>query len=342
MNVLRVGVIGYGQIGRHHARNLAAIPGVHFAGVAEYDAGARAEARERGFEVFESASELLAQHLDAVVVAVPTGYHEAVAAECIDAGCSVLVEKPLAPTLGAAKRIIARAASAGVLLMVGYVERYNPAIVATREFLESESLGDLISVSARRVGVMPPRIKDANVIVDIGVHDIDVVAFITNARLNLVSARGGMAVLEDRIDFATLMLDAAGAVVTIDANWITPVKIRELSITGTHGFCHVDYITQSARFAAGQSFEVPADYESLLAQYERGTMVDLPVVKREPLAVELEAFINAIRGLGELPDPALALASLRIAEEASAMIGSVRPLAARRLAPAPVTAARRA
>jgi predicted dehydrogenase len=128
-----------------------------------------------------------------------------------------------------------------------------------------------------------------------------------------------MAVLEDRLDFATLLLDAGGCVVSIEANWITPVKLRELSITGTHGYCRVDYITQEAWFAPGQKFEPTSDYEELVKQYTEGTLISLPVPKREPLARELEIFVHGVRG-GPLPDARIALASLRIAEEATAAI----------------------
>jgi predicted dehydrogenase len=321
---LRVGVIGFGAIGRHHARNLASRPDVEFAGIADPARGAREAATRLGYHTFATAEALLASGLDAAVVAVPTTGHEDVAGAAIERGCAVLVEKPLAQSMNAAKRIVAQAERAGVPLMVGYVERYNPAIQAVREFIADERLGELVNISARRVGLMPPRVKDANVLIDIGVHDIDVVAFITNARrINLIAARGGMALLHDRLDHATMLLDAAGCIVTIEANWITPVKVRELSITGTKGYCRVDYMTQDAWFAPGRSFEPAATYEALVAQYAEGTLLKLPVEKREPLARELDAFLAGVRGAA-LPDPRIALASLRLAEEASsAILGSV-------------------
>jgi UDP-N-acetylglucosamine 3-dehydrogenase len=275
-----------------------------------------------GYTVFSTAAELIAKGIDAAVIAVPTSLHEEVAEAFADRSIALLVEKPLANTMLAAKRLMARCARAGVPLMVGYVERYNPALEAVRNFVAEGNLGRLISMSARRVGVLPPRIRDASVLVDIGVHDIDIAAWITSARLNLLCAQGGMAVLEDRLDFATLMLDAAGTVVSIEANWITPVKVRELSITGTNGYCHVDYMTQVATFAPGRSFAPTSDYEELVKQYEEGTLVQLPVQKREPLARELEVFVRGVQGAA-LPNPGLALASLRIAEEATAAINRI-------------------
>jgi predicted dehydrogenase len=319
MRDLRIGVVGYGAIGRHHARNLQARDDIEFVGVADQQPEARAAAAELGYRTFASTDALIAAGLDAVVIAVPTSEHEAVAEIFSERSIAILLEKPIAHNLDAARRVIARCAQRGVPLMIGYIERYNPAMEAVRDFVAEGNLGRLISMNARRVGVFPPRIKDANVIVDISVHDIDIVAFITNARLELISAQGGMAVLSDRLDYASLMLSAAGCAVSIETNWITPVKIRELSITGTNGFCLVDYITQDARFAPGRSFEPSATYERLVEQHTEGMLLSLPVNKREPLARELEVFINGVRG-GPLPDPRLAIASLRIAEEATELI----------------------
>jgi UDP-N-acetylglucosamine 3-dehydrogenase len=324
MRAIRVGVVGFGSIGRHHARNLRAMPDVELVGVAETSPVARLAALTAGFPTFDGVASLIDAGLDAAVISVPTGAHEDVAQPFIDHSIALLVEKPLAHSMDAAKRLMARCAGAGVPLMVGYVERYNPAMETVRDFVAGGSLGRLISMSARRVGILPPRIRDANVLIDIGVHDIDMAAFITGARLNLLSAQGGMAVLEDRLDFATLLLDADGCIVSIEANWITPVKIRELSITGTRGYCRVDYITQEAWFAPGQHFEPTGDYEELVDQYKAGTLIALPVSKREPLARELEVFVAGVRG-GVLPDPGIALASLRIAEEASAFIDRALP-----------------
>jgi len=319
---LRIGVVGYGSIGRHHARNLAAMPGVRFIGVAEPSAVAAAQAETAGHTVFTSARDLIAAGLDGAVLSVPTSLHEEVASPFIEANVALLIEKPIAHTMDAAKRLMARCQRADIPLMVGYVERYNPAMTAVRDFVATGNLGRLISMSARRVGVLPPRIRDASVLIDIGVHDIDMAAFITGARLNLLCAQGGMAVLRDRLDFATLLLDAAGCVVSIEANWITPVKVRELSITGTHGYCRVDYITQEAWFAPGVSYEPTGDYDELVKQYKEGTLIALPVEKREPLACELDVFVKGIRG-GPLPHPGIALASLRIAEEATDYINRV-------------------
>ncbi len=317
---LRVGVVGYGAMGRHHARNLAAMPGVELVGIADMLPAARQFAEEQGIRAFASSKEIVALGVDAAVICVPTSLHENVATDFVDRDIAILVEKPLAHSMDSAKRIISHCRRRGVPLMVGYIERYNPAMEAVRDFVRAGNLGRPISMNARRVGILPPRIRDANVLIDIGVHDIDMVAMVTGSRLNLIAAQGGMAVLDDRLDFATLLINADGCVASIEANWITPVKIREFSITGTNGYCRVDYITQEAWFAPGQRFEPSGDFNALVQSYKDGTLVKLPVVPQEPLRRELEVFLAGVRGAA-LPDPGIALASLRIAEEATEMIG---------------------
>ena len=317
---IRVGVVGYGAMGRHHARNLNAMPDVELVGIADSMVAAREVATAHGLRTFANAKELIALGVDAAIICVPTSLHESVAEDFIDRDIAILVEKPLAHSMESAKRIITHARRRGVPLMVGYIERYNPAMEAVRDFVRAGNVGRPISMSARRVGILPPRIRDANVLIDIGVHDIDMVAMVTGARLNLIAAQGGMAVLDDRLDFATLLINADGCVASVEANWITPVKIREFSITGTNGYCRVDYITQEAWFAPGQHFEPTGDFDQLVQQYKDGTLIKLPVVPAEPLARELQVFIAGVRG-AVLPDPGIALASLRIAEEATEMIG---------------------
>jgi len=320
----RIAVVGFGAIGRHHARNLKSMADVQFVGVAESSASARADAADHGYAVFESLDHVLEAGVDGVVLAVPTAAHHEAAIRCIDASCAVLIEKPIAldSTLGAA--VIQKAALRSVPLMVGYVERYNPAVVAVRDFMLGGGLGEVFTISARRVGVMPARIRDANVLIDIGVHDIDLVAYLTGQDLELRSALGGKALLEDRIDFASLSLQAGDIAVDITSNWITPVKIRELFITGRNGLCHVDYMTQTARFAAAGEIGPLENFEAFVQQYVHGEFVNLDVRKEEPLRRELQVFVNGLNG-SPLPDPSVSLISLRIAEEATNRIAARVP-----------------
>jgi UDP-N-acetylglucosamine 3-dehydrogenase len=314
----KVVLLGYGTIGRHHARNLAAFEDVELVGIVD-PGPAAADAAAAGFRVLPSIQAALDLGVHGVVVAVPTALHHSCALRAIEAGVAVLVEKPIADNVADGEAIVSAAAKAGTPLMVGYVERYNPAVIALKRFIAEGHMGRIFSVSARRVGVMPARIRDANVLIDIGVHDIDAAAFITGRSLRLCSALGGRALLEDRLDFATLALDAEGIAVQVESNWITPVKIRELYVTGENGICHVDYITQVARFAARRDIHIEASFERTVALYRGGEWSLLPVQPEEPLRRELRVFIESMHG-GPIPDPRIALTSLHIAEQATQMI----------------------
>jgi hypothetical protein len=315
----RIGVVGYGAIGRHHARNLAALKDCDFIGVVDPDPHARNEARSAGYPTFDKIEALLPSAVDALVLSVPTALHRDYALKCISAKCALLVEKPIAMTVAQGREIVDAAHRSGVPLMVGYVERYNPAIVALRNFMNRGGLGKVLGISARRVGTMPARIRDANVLVDIGVHDIDLAAFLLDSDLVLRSAQGGRAVLDDRLDYAFLALEGLGIPVHIESNWVTPVKIREVFVTGVNGLCHVDYVTQTVRFAQGRDFPQVETFEGIVEQYKLGEFATLKIDKEEPLRKELRTFLAGIRS-GDLPDPALSLVSLRVAEEATNLI----------------------
>ena len=303
---LRIALIGYGAIGRHHARNLASLVDVDFLCVVEPNETARDEARVAGYAVVADVDAALAFRPDAIVLAVPTALHLQIGMRVLDAGCALLVEKPIAGSVEEGQILIDAAAKKNLPLMVGYIERYNPAISALNDLINGGSLGDIYTISARRVGLMPPRITDANVLVDIGVHDIDIVSYLTRRPLRLDSALGGRAFLEDRLDYAALAIDAGGIAVHIETNWITPVKVRELIVVGQHGICQVDYIKRAAHFRSREQL---------------GEFVELPVDDEEPIRRELRHFVQGVRA-NSLDDPNRALESLRIAEEATRLIES--------------------
>jgi UDP-N-acetylglucosamine 3-dehydrogenase len=318
---LAIAVVGFGAIGRQHARNLANIEGVDFAGVVDPLPEARTSAESRGYRTFLSVEDLLKNPLDGAVVSVPTALHYPISLQLIDAGIGVLIEKPIAQTIEQGTQIIARSRSRGLPLMVGYVERFNPAVIAAQGLIRDGLVGTPLQVTTRRVGTWPARVRDANVIVDIGVHDIDLISFLLQTNLTLLDAQGGMAVFNDRIDYASLTMDAGGVAANALVNWVTPVKIRDMTITGLAGFLQVDYLRQQTHFAPGRDFVVTESYEDFITQYEEGVLLECPVVRREPLRLELEKFVSLLHG-AECPDPEIALGSLRIALEATEMIES--------------------
>ncbi len=302
---VRAGVAGYGAIGRHHARVLRSFSDVEFVGIADPSAAARAAAGGAGFSTVESVDDLIAQGIEAAVVAVPTSQHRLVAEALIAAGCATLIEKPLAGSISEARCIVQAATASGTPLMVGYVERYNPALGALKEFLVRGDAGQLIAIQGRRAGPLPPSASVLDAILDIGVHDLDAVAWLTGEPLRLIAAQGGAALLTERFDHARIVVSAGLCIATLESNWVTPMKVREMTVTGTLGTCRLDYLKQALSFVRASD----------------GAEIAFRLADGEPLLRQDRAFVDGVLG-APLPDPKIALESLRIAEEAALLIAS--------------------
>jgi predicted dehydrogenase len=170
---LRVGVVGIGVMGSNHARVLAEFPGVKLAVVADPDqAQTDFVGHALGCPTVRDVHELLDCGVDAVSIAAPTHLHREIALTCIKRGVHVMVEKPIASSVEEGRDIIAAARTAGVVLMVGHVERFNPAVQAIKDALRGE---DILSIAITRVGPFPPRMSNVGVVIDLAVHDIDLI-----------------------------------------------------------------------------------------------------------------------------------------------------------------------
>jgi len=280
--MIRVGVIGVGNMGVHHARIYKQMEGVELVGVADVDEERALEvAKLYDTEAFTDNEELL-KRVDAVSIAVPTTQHEEVAMAAIRHGVHCLIEKPIAHTLKSARRIVEAAKDAGVKIMVGHVERFNPAVIALKREMDAGKLGKVVSISSRRVGPYPPRVRDVGVIIDLAVHDIDVISFLYGKKVRDVSAMAGNGA-HSHEDYASILLaydeNRAGLV---DTNWLTPHKVRVLVAVGVKGVAYLDYIAQT------------------LEIHRKSFVEDVPVEKSEPLRNELEHFIRGIVSGGRL------------------------------------------
>ncbi len=296
---IAVAVVGSGNMGRHHVRNYAELSGARLAAVVDADVErARGLAVRHGAEVFASVDQLLARApgVEAVSVATPTASHRALGGQLLEAGKHVLVEKPIAATVAEAEELTALAAERGCVLAVGHVERFNPAVRELKRRIDAGAMGTLLSLIARRVGVMPPQVRDADVIVDLAVHDIDIFRYLLGAdRPSEIYANAGRAIAEDRFDFADIFLRFDGVACLLQVNWVTPVKIRTLAVTGTEGYAEVEYITQQLLFHPARPLTTVNSFPELEAYSEHEP--DQPALeRREPLAAELEEFLKAVRG----------------------------------------------
>jgi UDP-N-acetylglucosamine 3-dehydrogenase len=180
---LRAGVIGVGAMGKNHARLYSQLPGVELVGVADSnEALAASIARQYECQHYTDYSDLLAQRLDLVSIVVPTTLHKQAALAAISSGVNVLVEKPISDAVENADEMIEAARRKGVKLMVGHVERFNPAVIKLKELVDEGLLGEVVSISTRRVGPHNPRIRDVGIILDLGAHDIDVMHYLYGER----------------------------------------------------------------------------------------------------------------------------------------------------------------
>lgn len=289
---LKFAVVGVGSMGRNHARILASLPTVDLVGVVDSDAEVRGQiASMAQAEALPDVEEAIARGIDAAIVAVPTVQHHDVASRLIDAGVHVLIEKPIAATSAEAHDLIARAAAKGTVLTVGHVERFNPAIRTLHEAIGGE---DIISIAISRVGPFPPRISDVGIVTDLGVHDIDLIRWLSGSEIVehqslLTRARGQ----HEDIAFLQFRL-ANGALAHINTNWLTPFKERRISVSTAKRFIVCDMLLRTVNEFSGF---MPDGLPDRLAQ---GSFVSrsLSVPFVEPLRAEVDAFIDAIRGRG--------------------------------------------
>jgi UDP-N-acetylglucosamine 3-dehydrogenase len=295
---LKVAVIGVGAMGRNHARIFSEMPNVELVGVADADVNAgESVAKRYGSRAYTDFVQLLEKEQpDVVTIAVPTIDHLGVALNVIKHKIHLMIEKPIAFSVEDGKQIIAAAEQAGVKLMIGHVERFNPAVIALKTKIEAGELGSVFQLDAHRQGPFPKRVVDVGVVIDLAVHDLDVIRYVCGADVTRVYAETDRRIHSTREDMLIGLIRLSnGAVGTLTINWLTPTKIRELYVTGERGMFRVDYLTQDLYFYENASTNGD-DWESLqvLRGVSEGRMIRHVVVKKEPLRSELEAFLASV------------------------------------------------
>jgi UDP-N-acetylglucosamine 3-dehydrogenase len=278
---LRIGVVGVGVMGSNHARVFAGLPGTELVAVADPDQKqAEFVARTLGCAAVADVEQLLALDVDAVTIAAPTHLHHDIALACIDRGVHLMVEKPIASTVAEGHNIIVAAVQAGVTLMVGHVERFNPAVEAVKEAIRGE---DILSIAITRVGPFPPRMSNVGVVIDLAVHDIDLIRWFTDSDIVDVQPQLSSAVAE-REDIALLQFrTASGVLAHINTNWLTPFKARNVTVATRGKYVMGDLLTRQVTECFG--FQPDGSY----------SMRHLSVGHAEPLRSELLAFVRAVR-----------------------------------------------
>jgi predicted dehydrogenase len=310
---LRTAVVGVGSLGRHHARNHAELAkeGVtEFVGVCDVSAEtAQSVATENGCAHCADWRELF-DKVDAVSIVTPTETHAEIACEFLERGINVLVEKPIARTLEEADLMIAAAARSGAKLMVGHLERYNPAIVALRPHVQSPLYFEI-----HRVSPFPMRSLDVDVVLDVMIHDLDMIQWFVGEDVPVKDVHAvGIPVLTDKVDAANARLEFAnGAVANITSSRIGADKIRKMRFYQQRAYVAVDYVT---KYAALTRLDPEAAHPLLGISINK-----LEITEVEPLRAEITAFLDSI--MNDTPPPIPAEDGRRALSLALAVLGRI-------------------
>ena len=306
MRELNMAVIGAGQMGSFHIQTLEKIDSVNLVAIAEPDEMlARERIGRRAMDWYADYRDMLSRpDIDAVTICTPSVRHARVALDAIAAGKHVLVEKPIATSLEDGLRMAAAARHAHVKLMVGHVERFNPAVIKVADLVAEGRIGRVFRIHATRVGPMPTRILDAGVTIDLATHDLDIMQFVLGQDITSIYAEGSQWLHPTQEDMVSCLLrfgGDAGPMGLLDVNWLTPEKRRELVVVGEAGMLSASYLTQDVWFTEsvgttsgwGEFARVRGDAE--------GAAVRFALRRAEPLRSELEAFAACV--LQDLPEP---------------------------------------
>ena len=285
--MMRVAVIGLGWMGKVHLRNYSEMPGVEVAGVVDIDPKALAEAGVGfGVPIYTAVEDLLEQELDAVSVCVPTSLHHATGMAVIKRGVPLLIEKPLAATVAEGRELVEAAEAAGVPLMVGHIERFNPAVERIKELIDE----DAISITIERVGPYPPRIQDVGVVKDLGSHDVDLIRYLTGSEYESVYAVTSTSIGEHEDTALITARMTNGVLANISTNWITPYKSRKIHVACKTKYIEANLINQEVK-----------EFSSFSTYDKSYSVREWPLIWREPVKQELTAFLGALRDGREVP-----------------------------------------
>jgi len=290
---MKVGVIGIGAMGKNHARVYSEFEDVEFVGISDLNAEAgNALANKFNCGYFPDYPELL-KAVDAVSIAVPTSMHHKIGMDAIRSGVHVLMEKPLASTVEEGEELVRAAKDKGLTLAVGHIERHNPVVEQTKKLLDEGRFGNIITMASRRVSNFPARIRDVGGIMDLGVHDIDIARYLAGSEVKEIYAAGGASGKCDFEDHVTIVMKFEnGTVGIVDTNWLTPMRVREMTLTCEKNLIRIDYMAQSIEISSSKLGELD-DMNLYKLPMEMET-VSVGLRKEEPLKRQLKDFLLAI------------------------------------------------
>jgi predicted dehydrogenase len=314
--LLRAALIGAGSMGRNHARVYAEMDDAELVAVADPDQESlnKIAQRHRVRTYTDYHTMIDREQIDLISVVVPTEHHYAVARDTLGAGIPTLIEKPIAASVEEGTELIALSQARGVLLSVGHIERFNPAIIALKGQIELGALGKVYQIHVRRIGPFPARIRDVGVVIDLATHDLDIMHYLTESNVVRLHAEVGRRLHTAHEDLLSAVLRYENDIIgVLDINWLAPTKVRELSVIGERGMFVANYLTQDLVLYENDSAPQGGNWHELAVMgVSEGRMIRFKVNKKEPLRQELDAFVAAVRAGGTAPvrgeDALLALA----------------------------------
>ncbi|MDB9315125.1 Gfo/Idh/MocA family oxidoreductase [Spirulina sp. CS-785/01] len=314
---IRIGVIGVGNMGQHHTRVLSLLKDVELVGVSDINVerglDTASKYRVRFFEDYHA----LLPYVDAVCVAVPTRLHHPVGMSCLKAGVHVLIEKPIAANITEAESLVNAAAESNCILQVGHIERFNPAFQELSKVLKTE---ELLALEAHRMSPYSNRANDVSVVLDLMIHDIDLLLDLTNSPIATVTASGSRASDSGYLDYVTATLGFAnGIVATLTASKVTHRKIRSIAAHCKNSLTEADFLNHEILIHRQTTANCMTDYGQVLYRQD-GLIEKVYTSNIEPLHAELEHFVTCVRG-GNQPSVGgeQALKALRLASSIEQM-----------------------
>ena len=295
--VIKIGVIGIGNMGQHHTRVLSLLKDVELVGIADLNV-------ERGLDLaskyrikfFEDYHDLLPL-VDAVCIAVPTKLHYQVGLECMAAGVHTMIEKPIAASIAEAEALVNAAADHNVILQVGHIERFNPAFQELSKVLKTEQL---LAIEAHRMSPYSQRANDVSVVLDLMIHDIDLLLEMAASPVVQLTATGSKKDDSEHLDYVTATLNFAnGIVATLTASKVTHRKIRTIAAHCRNSLTEADFLNNEIEIHRQTTANYTTDYGQILYRQD-GLIEQVYTSNIEPLHAELEHFVQCVRG-GEKP-----------------------------------------
>jgi UDP-N-acetylglucosamine 3-dehydrogenase len=291
-NKIRTAVIGVGNMGKNHVRIYSEISNLTAVSDVNSSIGISI-AKKYKVKFYENYLEMLdKEKIDAISVVVPTKFHKEVVIQCLERKIPTLVEKPIAETFPDAQLMLKESIKQKIFLMVGHVERFNPAVLRLKKMINQGKFGKIISLLPIRVGISPPVTANSDVCLDLGIHEVDIFNYILGEYPVSKKIIKHKIYKKNISDSASILLEYSNATGIIQTNWITPIKMRKLFVTGVKGFAQLDYISQKLIiYDKSVNFKTNGSYLEFMSLADNPKK-EIYISKKEPLKNELEYFLS--------------------------------------------------